>query len=98
MQGIWPQGAPASPANMDSGGSARRKSFSPLDTGPVSILPMVESPETGLPSISNATLAWLLGDPQHSGVTAVKIVDCRSIAPLVACVFRMFWFTAQYNG
>ncbi len=55
------QGIASSPALGDtsSEGSARRKSLSPLDTGPVSILPMVENPETGLPSITCQTLAQL---------------------------------------
>ncbi len=60
-----------------SEGSARRKSLSPLDTGPVSILPMVENPETGLPSITCQTLAQLLTGQLRTQLTALKIVDCR---------------------
>ena len=57
--------------------SARRKSLSPLDTGPVSILPMVDNPETGLPSITCQTLAQLLTGQLNTQLTALKIVDCR---------------------
>ncbi len=73
------QGIASSPApgEISSGDSARRKSFSPLETGPVSILPMVENPETGLPSISCKALAQLLSGQHNSSLTALKIVDCR---------------------
>ena len=57
--------------------STRRRSFSPLQTGPVSILPLVENPETGLPSISCQTLAQLLSGQHSSQLTTLKIVDCR---------------------
>ena len=65
------------PGNIGSESSARRKSFSPLETGPVSILPMVENPETGLPSISCDTLVQLLTGHHNAQVATVKIVDCR---------------------
>lgn len=72
-------GIASSPALRDtsSEGSARRKSLSPLDTGPVSILPMVENPETGLPSITCQTVAQLLTGQLSTQLTALKIVDCR---------------------
>ncbi|KAL0044647.1 hypothetical protein WJX82_004046 [Trebouxia sp. C0006] len=74
-------GIASSPAlgYTSSEGSARRKSLSPLDTGPVSILPMVENPETGLPSISCQTLAQLLTGQLSTRLTALKIVDCRYV-------------------
>ncbi|KAA6419664.1 MAG: m-phase inducer phosphatase 2 [Trebouxia sp. A1-2] len=74
-------GIASSPAlgATSSAGSARRKSLSPLDTGPVSILPMVENPETGLPSITCQTLAQLLTGQLSTQLTALKIIDCRYI-------------------
>ena len=77
------QGITASPAPQDSDASARRNSFSPLDTGPVSILPMVENPETGLPSISSTTLGRLLTGQHNSQVTVLKILDCRCLATIL---------------
>ena len=72
------QGIASSPVlqNVDDE-SSRRRSFSPLQAGPVSILPLVENPETGLPSISCQTLAQLLLGQHSSQLTALKIVDCR---------------------
>ena len=74
------QGIAASPApsgDTSSEGSARRKSFSPLESGPVSILPMIENALIGLPSVSCGTLAQLIAGQHASPSIQVAIVDCR---------------------
>ena len=74
------QGISASPASSgDSSleGLARRKSFSPLESGPVSILPLEDNALIGLPSVSCSTLAQLIAGQHDSPSVAVKIVDCR---------------------
>lgn len=80
------QGIAASPAlsgDTCSEGSARRKSFSPLESGPVSILPLVENALIGLPSVSCSTLAQLITGQHGSSSIQVKIVDCRWVVYLV---------------
>lgn len=75
-QGI--SASPASSGDSSAEGSARRKSFSPLESGPVSILPLVDNALIGLPSVSCSTLAQLLAGQQDSRTSVpVKIVDCR---------------------
>lgn len=69
--------SPASSGDSSAEGSARRKSFSPLESGPVSILPMVENALIGLPSVSCTTLAQLIAGQQESPSVPMKIVDCR---------------------
>lgn len=79
------QGIAASPApsgDTSSEGSGRRKSFSPLESGPVSILPLVENALIGLPSVSCATLAQLIAGQRDSPSIQVKIVDCRWVSVL----------------
>ena len=80
------QGIAASPAAAEdtgSEGSARRKSFSPLESGPVSILPLVENALIGLPSVSCNTLARLITMQHGSPSTQLKIVDCRWAAQAI---------------
>ncbi|KAK9814635.1 hypothetical protein WJX72_009085 [[Myrmecia] bisecta] len=56
----------------------RRRSFSPLDVGPASALPMVENAEIGLPSVSAGTVADLLqGGSSQFGMDEYRLVDCR---------------------
>lgn len=74
------QGIAASPApsgDTSSEGSARRKSFSPLESGPVSILPLIENALIGLPSVSCSTLAQLIAGQHASPSIQMAIVDCR---------------------
>ena len=81
------QGIAASPAeagDIASEGSARRKSFSPLESGPVSILPLVENALIGLPSVSCSTLARLITEQHSSPSIQVKIADCRWVLVLAA--------------
>lgn len=56
----------------------RRRSFSPLSSGPASALPTTENSETGLPSISCSTLAQLLTGQHSFAVSSLQMVDCRS--------------------
>ena len=69
--------SPALSGGSSSDPSTRRKSFSPLESGPVSILPMVENPQIGLPSVTCSTLAQLIDRQPGSLFTDLKIVDCR---------------------
>lgn len=90
------QGISASPApSGDSGsdGSARRKSFSPLESGPVSILPLVENALIGLPSVSCSTLAKLIAGQHDRPSIDVKIVDCRWGGMLLHahCIASLHW-------
>ena len=81
------QGITSSPApsgDIGSEGSARRKSFSPLESGPLSILPLVENALIGLPSVSCSTLAQLMVEQHASPSIQVKIVDCRWVVSLTA--------------
>ena len=81
------QGIAATPlpsGDIDSEGSARRKSFSPLESGPVSILPLVENALIGLPSVSCSTLTQLIAGHHASPTVQVKIVDCRWVVILAA--------------
>lgn len=81
------QGIAASPApsgDTSSEGSARRKSFSPLESGPVSILPLIENALIGLPSVSCSTLAQLVAGQHASPSVQVAIVDCRWVLALAA--------------
>ena len=55
----------------------RRRSFSPLSRGPVSILPMADSGESGVPSITFHTLAQLQTGQHMFPVSSVCIIDCR---------------------
>ena len=73
------QGIADSPAlsAASSSGSSRHKSFSPLESGPVSILPLVDNPQIGLPCVSCATLAELIARQQAGPSINVKIIDCR---------------------
>lgn len=69
--------SPALSGDSSSGDSSRRKSFSPLESGPVSLLPMVENPQIGLPSVSCSTLAHFIDQQPGSSLTDLKIIDCR---------------------
>ena len=81
-QGIAASPAPSGDTSSSSEGSARRKSFSPLESGPVSILPLIENALIGLPSVSCSTLAQLIAGQHASPSVQVAIVDCRWVSML----------------
>jgi hypothetical protein len=66
-------GPEARPAVAAAGG------LSPLPAGPPALLPTVDNPECGLPSVSAATLAAALADGGAAafGASGVDVLDCR---------------------
>lgn len=67
----------------------RRRSFSPLSRGPANVLPMVDSDETGVPSISCHTLAQLHTGQHMFPISSVCMIDCRYRAVHSCCIFQV---------